>query len=270
MRAVPEDNEDTYDEYDDDDAQHPWRLYVPPTADSNHRWHMGSVLKELVVNPQSEAERLVGLWKKDEDLSAKPVGSELEGPEEQQLARRQQQLQNSTSEVMTGMLSELGSVQLRAMAAQLAIEVATWRTRERRREEVRSFLLTHRFNPNCGADQRRLHHDDGHSPLHDAVCEGNEAMTQLLLEEGVTVNQMTKNDMTPLDLAEWYLTRQVPSGAIEKPEFWEWRSALERTACLLRRHGARNSVRREYRRDPPPPPSEVSDLSTIATLNDLQ
>merc|ERR1719223_1829556 len=84
------------------------------------------------------------------------------------------------------------------------IELSYWRQWDERRQTIRKWLLEHRFFGDGSVDQRRLHHDDGHCPLHDASVEGNDEMVKHLLLAGANVNLVNKFDMTPLDLAEWY------------------------------------------------------------------
>ncbi len=114
--------------------------------------------------------------------------------------------------------------------------------------------MEHRFFGDGSMDQRRLHHDDGHCPLHDAATEGNVDIVKLLLSAGANVNLINKFDMTPLALAEWYERSYrnlgvggggggVSHGGGHVESRIESTRRYAAVVQILKNHGARNNVR---------------------------
>lgn len=254
-------------------------IVATPEGEDQH-WTASRVVAELLDAPNAPRQRVVRLWKRQEDISERPLAAELEPSEESRNARRCATFDAAASAAAAdGRLAAVEQRELLEMVARLATEVGEWRTTYERRERIRVWLPQHRFEPDGGVDQRRLHHDDGHSPMHDAAKEGDEVMVRLLIEEGAFVNVRNNNDMSPLDLVEWLLHDLQGSAALrsEHRNRIDW---LERSARTLRKYGARrfvfmpheaNPVRAGAPRAADPPASEagMSDTSTAATFTEM-
>eukprot|EP00397_Hematodinium_sp_SG-2012_P035783 GEMP01038546.1.p1 GENE.GEMP01038546.1~~GEMP01038546.1.p1 ORF type:complete len:283 (+),score=59.07 GEMP01038546.1:314-1162(+) len=144
------------------------------------------------------------LRKQVEDTSTRPTNDPLEAGELLRVERREREYRESIALVAES-TAEKTPDELRDLVGQLSAELTIRRDREKRREKIRMWFMENRFEACGSVDQRRLHHDDGHAPLHDAAIEANADMVRLLLEEGATVNLRNKQEMTPLDIAEWHL-----------------------------------------------------------------
>lgn len=214
--------------------------------------------------------RYLDLRRQIEDSSTRPIDDQLEPTEQLREERRRLEYYSMVADTKNS-VADKSVEDLQNMVGMMSAELALWRERDQRRVKIRKWLLGHRFGGTGSVDQRRLHHDDGHAPLHDAAAEGNTDIVRLLLQEGASVNLRNKQEMTPLDIAEWHLFNHC--GRPKACRKTHMLNLYEPTAHLLKGYGGQRFVRsnlhtRRDELDDNISECSLNTISTSATISD--